>query len=57
MITWARQFESDDRQVADNTINGCRVSTVWLGTDHNYLGGPPLYLKLWFLIHKVMIPT
>ena len=45
LLTWARQFESEDRQVADDEINGCRVSTVWLGTDHNYFGGSPLVFE------------
>jgi hypothetical protein len=45
LLTWARQFESENRQVADDEINGYRVSTVWLGTDHNYGAGHPLVFE------------
>lgn len=45
LMTWARQFENEDRHVAEDQINGCRVSTVWLGTNHNFLGGPPLLFE------------
>lgn len=45
LMTWVRQFESEDRKVADNTINCCRIFTVWVGRDHNYFGGAPLVFK------------
>lgn len=35
---WEFQFNFMDRHVADNIINGYRVSTVWLGIDHNIIG-------------------
>lgn len=31
--------------VADDTINDCRVSTVWLGTNASYDDGPPLLFE------------
>ena len=42
---WATQFQHMDRHVADEIINGNRVSTVWLGLDHNHFGGRPLLLE------------
>lgn len=40
---WCRLTEDVDyRRIADTTTKtGIRVSTVWLGLDHNYNGGPP----------------
>lgn len=46
LMTWANQFElGEGRHVGDDDINDCRVSTIWLGTDYNYWGGPPLLLE------------
>ena len=45
VFEWGQQFEKMDRHVAEDMINGFRVSTVWLGLDHNYFGGPPLVLE------------
>jgi hypothetical protein len=42
---WREQFEKMDRHVADDVINDLRVSTVWLGNDHNILGDRPLLLE------------
>ena len=42
---WAFQFETMNRHVGDDIINGKHVSTVWLGTDHNFYGGVPLLLE------------
>jgi hypothetical protein len=41
---WAKWFETHDRHVADTQLpNGIRVSTVFLGLDHNLgLIGPPV---------------
>ena len=37
---WSIQFEemkkNDTRHVNVDEINGCRVSTVWLGLNHNF---------------------
>lgn len=45
LLTWANQLESMDRRVAQDEINGARVSTVWLGTDHNLADGKPYLLE------------
>ena len=44
---WARKFEiNPQRIVARDTIGNVRVSTVFLGIDHNFLGdGPPLIFE------------
>lgn len=39
LMTWARWFETAERHVADTTDGDVRVSTVFLGTDHNFGGG------------------
>lgn len=44
-IEWGMQFEKMDRHVGDDIVNGCHVSTVWLGLDHNYFGGRPLVFE------------
>lgn len=41
-ILWARWFESADRHVAYDKFDRIAISTVFLGLDHNYGGGPPL---------------
>jgi len=42
LITWARWLVSADRKVANETIGEAEVSTVFLGTDHNWGYGPPI---------------
>ena len=38
-LTWARWFETHERHVADTDLGAYgRVSTVFLGLDHNFLG-------------------
>jgi hypothetical protein len=44
-MTWAEGFEKDNRHVADETIGGVRVSTVFLGLDHSFDGGRPLLFE------------
>lgn len=40
---WALMFKSDKRKVALDTFGDVRVSTVFLGLDHQHgLDGPPL---------------
>lgn len=42
---WAMQFEemvlNETKHVALQKVKGYRVSTVWLGLNHNYFGGAP----------------
>lgn len=46
VMTWGRWFEKAERHVADETINGVRVSTVFLGIDHSFGdGGPPILFE------------
>lgn len=46
VVTWARWMEAhrDRKRVAYDTLtSGTRISTVFLGLDHNYSGeGPPV---------------
>ena len=46
LMEWTRMLEGD-RKVNDTTLpNGIRVSTVWLGLDHNFgFDGPPLIFE------------
>ena len=42
---WVRAFEGP-RQIGDTTVGEVRVSTVWLGLDHNFFSsGPPLIFE------------
>jgi hypothetical protein len=43
---WVQIIESTDRQVAQTEIDEVRISTVFLGLDHNYRDeGPPLLFE------------
>ena len=44
---WAELMEANlDRHVADDMVGDVRVSTVWLGLNHNWSGqGPPLIFE------------
>lgn len=39
LMTWVRVFETSDRVVKRDTVNGCNVSTVFLGLDHSFEHG------------------
>ncbi len=46
VIEWSDWFETADRIVKQTKLkNGYRVSTVFLGTDHSFTGGPPLLFE------------
>ena len=45
LIEWARWFETADRKVAKDVIGQVRVSTVFIGLDHSFGEGPPLYFE------------
>ncbi len=36
LLEWAEWFEKADRHVAVDMIEGVRISTVFLGLDHNF---------------------
>ena len=38
LLEWARWFERNDRRVAEDFIGPYRVSTVFLGLNHNFAG-------------------
>ena len=50
LMTWARSFEHSNRQIGDDQIGHVRVSTVFLGLDHNWreIGDPILFETLIF---------
>lgn len=43
-LAWAASFDQD-RQVASTLLGDVRVSTVWLGINHNWGDGPPLIFE------------
>jgi len=46
ILKWAMWFEAAPRTVARTEIDtGETVSTVFLGLDHNFFGGPPLLFE------------
>lgn len=46
-LTWAAWFESNKRHVAvsKSKLTPARVSTVFLGLDHSWNGGPPILFE------------
>lgn len=42
---WAEFMESGDRRVAETTIDGFWISTVFLGMNHNFGEGEPLLFE------------
>lgn len=45
LMKWARWFETFDRRIAFDDVNGHSVSTVFLGLDHGWGEGPPLVFE------------
>lgn len=46
MMTWVVLFEDTAGRVIGKTeVGEATVSTVWLGLDHNFFGGPPLIFE------------
>jgi hypothetical protein len=46
LIEWAQWFELANRTVARTHLDDdVEVSTVFLGNDHNFFGGPPLLFE------------
>jgi hypothetical protein len=47
VVEWSQEFERANRIVAHSRLWwGGRVSTIWLGIDHNFSGtGPPLIFE------------
>lgn len=44
-MEWAKYYETADRIVKKTEVLGCEVSTVFLGIDHAYFGGPPILFE------------
>lgn len=43
---WGEMFNNCDRQIAETSCHGTRISTVFLSLDHNYtFEGPPLIFE------------
>jgi len=46
---WGSQIyemkNNHSKHVADEIINDCWVSTVWMGINHQYFDGPPLLFE------------
>ena len=45
VIEWGMQFEIANRRVDETKIGDIRISTVFLGIDHTYGKGPPLWFE------------
>ena len=47
LMTWGHWFENaENRIVAKTQVGNCLVSTVCLGTDHNFaMSGPPMLFE------------
>lgn len=47
LMEWVRLFGNKEYKVVEQTTlkNGIRVSTVWLGLDHNFGEGLPLIFE------------
>jgi len=46
LMRWARWIETSDRRIERTMIGSIKVSTVFLGIDHNYCDdGPPILFE------------
>jgi len=47
LMAWAKWFEENSNKlhVADETVEGSRVSTVFLAMDHSFGEGPPMLFE------------
>jgi len=49
LLEWSQQYEemynAGTRHVGNDQICGKRISTVWLGLDHNFIDGEPLVFE------------
>ena len=45
LMTWAHWFEKADRHIAQTIQGNVRVSTVFLGLDHQWGEGPPILFE------------
>ena len=45
LLTWAKWFEGTEHHMADENVGDIRVSTAFLGLDHSFGYGPPLFFE------------
>lgn len=46
LMEWAKKFKDlKYRIIAQDKVNGYRISTVWMGLDHQFGNGPPLIFE------------
>lgn len=45
IIAWAKWFGTNKRHVAQDNVGESHVSTVFLGVDHNFIGGRPVLFE------------
>jgi len=45
LMEWAAWFETAARHIARDDVADAHVSTVFLGIDHSFGGGPPLLFE------------
>lgn len=42
LLTWGKWMRDGERHVGKDHVGDVRVSTVFLGLDHNFVGGEPV---------------
>jgi len=45
VLSWGKEYEKQDRKVAQNKIGDANISTVFLALDHNWGEGPPILFE------------
>ena len=45
LLAWGEFMEGADRVVKKSHVDGVEISTVFLGVDHAFMGGPPLFFE------------
>ena len=57
LLEWSQWFGDDkNRRVAENIIGNFRISTVFLGLDHNFIDiGPPILFETIVFVGKVIV--
>ena len=45
LLEWGEWIEGANRKVKFTKLKGCKVSTLFLGLDYSFAGGPPLLFE------------
>ena len=46
VLEWAEMFETQDKRVADDMVGKVRISTIFLGINHNFgISGKPILFE------------